>query len=85
MAFLGASTSYVECTLAQIYKEKDDKGNAKRYYVRKLSEAKAFAQKLTDESACSCMPEDETGRIATPSGSCPEHGWMVGKPLIDVL
>ena len=26
MAFLGASTSYVECTLAQIYKEKDDNG-----------------------------------------------------------
>src|SRR5688572_32086689 len=26
MAFLGASTSFVECTLGQIYKEKDDKG-----------------------------------------------------------
>src|SRR3546814_740565 len=26
MAFLGASTSYIECTLAQIYKEKDDQG-----------------------------------------------------------
>jgi AGCS family alanine or glycine:cation symporter len=26
MAFLGASTSYVECTLAQIYKQKDDHG-----------------------------------------------------------
>jgi AGCS family alanine or glycine:cation symporter len=26
VAFLGASTAYVEATLAQIYKEKDDKG-----------------------------------------------------------
>ncbi|HEU4485682.1 MAG TPA: alanine:cation symporter family protein, partial [Povalibacter sp.] len=26
MAFLGASTSYIECTLAQIYKQKDDHG-----------------------------------------------------------
>ncbi len=25
MGFLGASTSYIECTLAQIYKEKDAK------------------------------------------------------------
>ena len=36
MAFMGASTSYVECTLAQIYKECDAKGNYRggpAYYI----------------------------------------------------
>lgn len=38
MAFLGASTSFVECTLAQIYKEKDDKGlyrGGPAFYIEK--------------------------------------------------
>src|SRR3546814_18476778 len=36
MAFFGASTSYLECTLAQIYKEKDDQGRYRggpAYYI----------------------------------------------------
>ena len=38
MAFLGASTAYVESTLAQIYKEKDDQGKYRggpAYYIEK--------------------------------------------------
>lgn len=38
MGFLGASTSYVECTLAQIYKEKDNEGRYRggpAYYIEK--------------------------------------------------
>jgi alanine or glycine:cation symporter, AGCS family len=38
MAFLGASTSYIECTLAQIYKRKDDHGlyrGGPAYYIEK--------------------------------------------------
>ncbi|HET8819413.1 MAG TPA: alanine/glycine:cation symporter family protein [Xanthomonadaceae bacterium] len=46
MAFLGASTSYVECTLAQIYKEKDDKGQYRggpAYYIEKAMGQKWYA------------------------------------------
>ena len=38
MAFMGASTSYIECTLAQIYKEKDAEGRYRggpAYYIDK--------------------------------------------------
>lgn len=38
MGFLGASTSYIECTLAQIYKEKDAEGRYRggpAYYIEK--------------------------------------------------
>jgi len=38
MGFLGASTSYIECTLAQIYKEKDNEGRYRggpAYYIEK--------------------------------------------------
>jgi AGCS family alanine or glycine:cation symporter len=38
MAFLGASTSYVECTLAQIYKQKDNHGQYRggpAYYIER--------------------------------------------------
>jgi AGCS family alanine or glycine:cation symporter len=46
MAFLGASTSYVECTLAQIYKEKDDNGlyrGGPAFYIEKGMGQKWFA------------------------------------------
>lgn len=46
MAFLGASTSYVECTLAQIYKECDDKGQYRggpAYYIEKAMGQKWYA------------------------------------------
>ncbi|HEU4600323.1 MAG TPA: alanine/glycine:cation symporter family protein, partial [Steroidobacteraceae bacterium] len=46
MAFLGASTSYIECTLAQIYKQKDDHGQYRggpAYYIEKGMGQKWYA------------------------------------------
>ena len=45
-AFLGASTSYIECTLAQIYKEKDEQGmyrGGPAYYIEKAMGQKWYA------------------------------------------
>ena len=45
-AFLGASTAYVESTLAQIYKEKDDQGlyrGGPAYYIEKCMGQKWYA------------------------------------------
>ena len=46
VAFLGASTAYVESTLAQIYKEKDDKGQYRggpAYYIEKAMGQRWYA------------------------------------------
>lgn len=46
MGFLGASTSYVECTLAQIYKVKDGEGRYRggpAYYIEKAMGLKWYA------------------------------------------
>ena len=46
VAFLGASTAYVESTLAQIYKEKDDQGlyrGGPAYYIEKCMGQKWYA------------------------------------------
>lgn len=46
VAFLGASTAYVESTLAQIYKEKDDKGlyrGGPAYYIEKAMGQRWYA------------------------------------------
>jgi alanine or glycine:cation symporter, AGCS family len=46
MAFLGASTSYIECTLGQIYKQKDNHGQYRggpAYYIEKGMQNKWFA------------------------------------------
>ena len=46
VAFLGASTAYVESTLAQIYKEKDEKGQYRggpAYYIEKAMGQKWYA------------------------------------------
>lgn len=46
MGFLGASTSFVECTLAQIYKEKDNEGRYRggpAYYIEKAMGLKWYA------------------------------------------
>ena len=46
MAFLGASTSYIESTLAQIYKEKDDEGRYRggpAYFIEKAMGQKWYA------------------------------------------
>ena len=49
MALLGASTSYIECTLAQIYKQKDDHGQYRggpAYYIEKAMGQKWYAVDL---------------------------------------
>nr|WP_277350779.1 alanine/glycine:cation symporter family protein [Rhodococcus sp. HNM0569] len=46
VAFLGASTSFVECTLGQIYKEKDPDGHYRggpAYYIEKCMRQKWYA------------------------------------------
>jgi len=46
MGLLGASTSYVECTLAQIYKEKDAEGRYRggpAYYIEKAMGLRVYA------------------------------------------
>ena len=46
VAFLGASTAYIESTLAQIYKERDDKGlyrGGPAYYIEKAMGQKWYA------------------------------------------
>lgn len=46
MAFLGASTAYIESTLAQIYKEKDEEGRYRggpAYYIEKAMGQKWYA------------------------------------------
>ena len=46
MAILGAATSYIECTLAQIYKQKDDHGQYRggpAYYIEKGMGQKWYA------------------------------------------
>lgn len=46
MALLGAATSYIECTLAQIYKQKDDHGHYRggpAYYIEKAMGQKWYA------------------------------------------
>ncbi len=46
VAFLGASTAYVESTLGQIYKEKDDKGQYRggpAFYIEKAMGQKWYA------------------------------------------
>ena len=57
MAFLGASTSYIECTLAQIYKEKDDKGlyrGGPAFYIEKGIGQKWFAWTFAVATIVSC-------------------------------
>jgi AGCS family alanine or glycine:cation symporter len=57
MGFLGASTSYVECTLGQIYKEKDDKGlyrGGPAFYMEKGLGQKWFAWLFAVATIVSC-------------------------------
>jgi alanine or glycine:cation symporter, AGCS family len=57
MGFLGASTSYIECTLGQIYKEKDDKGlyrGGPAFYMEKGLGQKWFAWTFAVATILSC-------------------------------
>ncbi len=57
VAFLGASTAFVESTLAQIYKEKDDKGQYRggpAYYIEKAMGVKWYAWLFALTTALAC-------------------------------
>lgn len=70
MAFLGASTSFVECTLGQIYKEKDDKGlyrGGPAFYIEKGIGQKWFAWIFAVATILSCgllLPTVQANGIA---------------------
>ncbi|HEX4912973.1 MAG TPA: alanine/glycine:cation symporter family protein, partial [Vicinamibacterales bacterium] len=70
MAFLGASTSYIECTLGQIYKEKDDKGlyrGGPAFYIEKGIGQKWFAWIFAVATILSCgllLPTVQANGIA---------------------
>lgn len=71
MAFLGASTSFVECTLGQIYKEKDDKGlyrGGPAFYIEKGIGQKWFAWIFAVATIVSCgllLPTVQANGIAS--------------------
>lgn len=71
MAFLGASTSFVECTLGQIYKEKDDKGlyrGGPAFYIEKGIGQKWFAWTFAIATILSCgllLPGVQANGIAS--------------------
>ena len=57
VAFLGASTAYIESTLAQIYKEKDDQGlyrGGPAYYIEKAMGVKWYAWLFALTTAIAC-------------------------------
>lgn len=70
MAFLGASTSFVECTLGQIYKEKDDQGlyrGGPAFYIEKGIGQKWFAWTFAVATILSCgllLPTVQANGIA---------------------
>ncbi len=71
MAFLGASTSYIECTLAQIYKEKDDQGRYRggpAYYIEKAMGQKWYAWLFAVTTVIACgflLPVVQVNTLAT--------------------
>jgi AGCS family alanine or glycine:cation symporter len=83
MALLGASTSYIECTLAQIYKQKDDHGQYRggpAYYIEKGMGQKWYAVTFAVATVLATgflMPGVQANGIAVSVG----NAWHVS-PLI---
>ncbi len=79
VAFLGASTAYIEATLAQIYKEKDDNGNYRggpAYYIEKSMGQKWYAWTFAVATVVAmgfCLPGIQANSIAAAM----ENAWMV--------
>lgn len=71
VAFLGASTSYIECTLAQIYKEKDADGQYRggpAYYIEKAMGQRWYALLFAVATVLACgflLPGVQANGIAT--------------------
>jgi AGCS family alanine or glycine:cation symporter len=79
VAFLGASTAYVEATLAQIYKEKDDNGNYRggpAYYIEKSMGQKWYAWTFAVATVVAmgfCLPGIQANSIAAAM----ENAWTI--------
>jgi AGCS family alanine or glycine:cation symporter len=79
VAFLGASTAYIEATLAQIYKEKDDNGNYRggpAYYIEKSMGQKWYAWTFAVATVVAmgfCLPGIQANSIAAAM----ENAWTV--------
>lgn len=79
VAFLGASTAYIEATLAQIYKEKDDNGNYRggpAYYIEKSMGQKWYAWAFAVATVVAmgfCLPGIQSNSIAAAM----ENAWSV--------
>ena len=75
MALLGAATSYIECTLAQIYKEKDDHGQYRggpAYYIEKAMGQKWYAVTFAIATVIATgflLPGIQANGIATSVGN----------------
>src|SRR5690606_15732142 len=71
MAFLGASTAYIESTLAQIYKEKDPQGRYRggpAYYIEKAMGQKWYAWLFAVVTIIACgflLPVVQVNTLAT--------------------
>ena len=92
MALLGASTAYVESTLAQIYKEKDDQGQYRggpAYYIEKGMGQKWYAWIFAVATIVACgflLPGVQASEIAgglTRAWNIPS--WMTAAALIALL
>jgi alanine or glycine:cation symporter, AGCS family len=92
MALLGASTAFVESTLAQIYKEKDDEGRYRggpAYYIEKGMGLKSYAWVFAVVTVLACgflLPGVQASEIA--SGLQQAWGvepWITATALIAAL
>jgi alanine or glycine:cation symporter, AGCS family len=79
VAFLGASTAYIEATLAQIFKEKDDNGNYRggpAYYIEKSMGQKWYAWTFAVATVVAmgfCLPGIQANSIAAAM----ENAWSI--------
>ena len=79
VAFLGASTAYVEATLAQIYKEKDEKGmyrGGPAYFIEKAMGQKWYAWLFAVSTIIAvgfCLPGIQANSIVAAA----ENAWGV--------
>ena len=79
VAFFGASTAYVEATLAQIYKEKDENGNYRggpAYYIEKAMKQKWYAWTFAVATIVAmgfCLPGIQSNSIV----AAVETAWSV--------
>ncbi|NLA67201.1 MAG: sodium:alanine symporter family protein, partial [Gammaproteobacteria bacterium] len=84
MGFLGASTSYIECSLAQIYKEKDNEGRYRggpAYYIEKGLGLKWYALAFalaTLLAAGLLMPGVQANAIADGIANACQGGALCG-------